>query len=558
MAEAQHPGFSLEAIRIRDDEFELFRHLIHEATGISLSTQKRQLLCSRLGKRLRHHGLETFHEYYEYLASRDASGDERRHLINAVTTNKTEFFRELHHFDFLRSTLVPKLVARAARGEPRRVRIWSAGCSSGEEPYSIAMLLADALPDFENWDVKILASDIDTDILERASNAIYPESLIAPVPASMRHSSFEAHGEHGGHRVTRKLRDLVKFRQINLIEGSWPIRTHFDVIFCRNVTIYFNRATQEKLYEHFTRYLLPQGYFIAGHSENLHWLSHLFAAVGNTIYTLNPALKGKQSLHPRSNQSLHPPRKHSLRPPSKQSLNPPRKHSLRAPSKQSLHPRARALPPSPPKRHSIKPARVASLRPRRHDSLSIERSLDKDVKRGSIQSGEVWSSDEPSLVSTVLGSCVAACLFDPTAAIGGMNHFMLPEAPEGSLTAAAYGSNAMEILINELMNLGARRDRLKAKLFGGAHVLKNLKQGLKVADSNAAFAKEYLVREGIAIAGERLGGDSPLQVHFFTHTGKVLLRTVRGKEAIAEHDLSYRKELTLRMTLPPPTDVTLF
>jgi chemotaxis protein methyltransferase CheR len=581
--ESTESGRGVEHVAIDDREFELFRNLIHEATGIALSNQKRQLLCSRLAKRLRHHGLRSFTEYYEFLRKRDPARAEQRILINCVTTNKTEFFRESHHFDFLRSTVVAELQARVARGEPRKLRIWSAGCSTGEEPYTIAMLLADSISAISEWDIKILASDIDTDVLDQAANGVYTEHLTDRVPATIRRFAFEPYGEHGAVRVRRELRDLIKFRQINLIAPTWPIRTHFDVIFCRNVTIYFNRATQRQVYEHFSRYLQPDGYFIAGHSENLSWLPQLFTAAGNTIYRLNPELAAKRSVAPRHRslppaarpRSRRPPAAASARAPSQRPAGRVRPKSLRPPpipslSPSSQHPAAGSkllgssyhspviIESTPVSRL---PSKSPSRRPPASPSLAAnEIVLEPHVKRARIQSGEVWSSEQPSLVSTVLGSCVAACLFDPIAAVGGMNHFMLPEAPEGSLLAASYGSNAMELLINQLLKAGARRDRLKAKLFGGAHVLKNSDQGHKVAESNAAFAKEYLERESIAVLAQRLGGTNPLLVNFFTHTGKVLLRTIQGKAAtIGEKELRYYKALTKKISQPPPSgDVTLF
>jgi chemotaxis protein methyltransferase CheR len=485
-------------------------------TGIALSNQKRQLLCSRLGKRLRHHGLENFSQYYEYLCNKDANQEELRHMVNAMTTNKTEFFREAHHFDFLRSSVVPALMARSREGGPRKIRIWSAGCSSGEEPYSIAMLLDDCLPALGAWDVKILASDIDTNMLAHAEAAVYSEADIAKVPAAMRRASFERFEDGPEYRVRRELRELIKFRQINLIDKVWPIRTHFDVLFCRNVTIYFDRATQKLLYSHFTRYLAPGGYLVAGHSENLSWLSSLFRPVGNTIYQMTTVPAARRSVSPRV---------------------------------RSLRPVAASPGPSRSKAPSVRAERMATPQSERAGELAVE----DGVLRARIQSGEVYASAAPCLVSTVLGSCVATCLYDLEVAIGGMNHFMLPESGENSALPACYGVHAMELLIDRLLALGARRERLQAKLFGAAHVLSGSEQGRRVADSNAAFAKEYLLREGIATLAERLGGKSPLQVNFFTHTGKVLLRTIRSQQqAVADVELRYQSELEQRVSAPPP------
>jgi chemotaxis protein CheD len=198
-------------------------------------------------------------------------------------------------------------------------------------------------------------------------------------------------------------------------------------------------------------------------------------------------------------------------------------------------------------------ANRVSAAPERVSLLAQDLPVESGVQRARIQNGEVFASSAPSLVSTVLGSCVASCLYDATAAIGGMNHFMLPDCvTPDSLLPASYGVNAMELLINHLMALGARRDRLQAKVFGGARVLQGSEQGAKVGDANVAFVKEFLVREGIAIVAHRLGGTHPLQVNFFTHTGKVLLRTIVGQErSVAERERRDRSELNNRISQPP-------
>lgn len=536
-------------------------------------------MCSRLGKRLRHLGLGSFSQYHEYLSNDDGDHAELGHLVNCVTTNKTEFFREPHHFEFLRSSVVPALVARARDGAPRKIRIWSAGCSTGEEPYSIAMLLADALPRISDWDVKILASDIDTAVLARAAAGVYSERTVAPVPLQMRRSAFARFDDTRDFRVADELRRLVTFRHINLIDDKWPIRTHFDVIFCRNVTIYFDRTTQEQLYTHFTRYVGPQGYFIAGHSENLHWLSHLFQPAGNTIYALNPELLTQKSQAPRPGSlparagSRGPHR--SRGPRAGRSRAPAeRAHGQRAPTAERAPTakraptaerapaaeRARASDPMRfPGAHLERPSVPARCAPvSKRDPLDDVLIVDCGVERVRIQSGEIYAGAEPSLVSTVLGSCVATCLFDLESGVGGMNHFMLPDSGQGSWLPACYGIHAMELLVDQLLALGAHRGRLKAKIFGGAHVLAESEQGRKVADSNAAFAREFLAREGIPLLAERLGGTRPLQVHFFTHTGKVLVRAIRGQgTAIADVETRYLSELNERVTQAPPS-ATLF
>jgi chemotaxis protein methyltransferase CheR len=277
--------------RISDKEFRAFRELIFAEAGISLSDAKRVLVCSRLSRRLRHYGFETFSQYYDHLMSGDPAGDERLKMINCITTNKTDFFREMHHFEFLRSQFFPELRERVLRGGARRLRIWSAGCSSGEEPYSIGMTVRDVFGFLPGWDIKMLASDIDTDMLSAAERAIYPAERLESVPAEHQRRYFlRGRGEWAGYfKVRSELRDLVTFRRINFADAAWPIQTRFDVIFCRNVIIYFNRETQRRLFERLATYLQPDGCLMVGHSESLQWLSDLFVPLRGTIYRLRDA-----------------------------------------------------------------------------------------------------------------------------------------------------------------------------------------------------------------------------------------------------------------------------
>jgi chemotaxis protein methyltransferase CheR len=271
---------------ITDQEFERFRSLVHAQTGIALGDSKRQLLCSRLGRRLRHHGYSTFSQYYDHLRKRDPEGEELIRMINAITTNKTDFFRESHHFDLLRSEVLPALGTRVAAGGPRKLRIWSAGCSSGEEPYSIAVTVLDGLPRPWGWDVKILASDIDTDMLARGEEGTYPEERLAGVPADLRARYFvRGRGPQAGLvRVRPEVRDLVVFRRINLREDAWAVRTLFDCIFCRNVIIYLDRTLQRSLVGRFLDLLKPGGYLFLGHSESLLGMRPGLAYLGQTVY----------------------------------------------------------------------------------------------------------------------------------------------------------------------------------------------------------------------------------------------------------------------------------
>jgi chemotaxis protein methyltransferase CheR len=287
--------YSSGLFTISDQEFRAFRELIFQEAGISLSDAKRALVCSRLSKRLRHFGFKTFSQYYEYLMSSDPDGEERLQMINCITTNKTDFFREAHHFDFLRQFFFPQVRERGLWGLPKRLRIWSAGCSSGEEPYSIGITAREFFASLPGWDVKILASDIDTEMLRTAEQGIYHAERLASVPAElMRRHFLRGRGEWKGYyRVRSELRELVTFRRINFAEESWPIHTRFDLIFCRNVIIYFNRETQRRLFERLAKYLHPYGCLMVGHSESLQWLSDMFVPMSGTIYRLKDARRDR-------------------------------------------------------------------------------------------------------------------------------------------------------------------------------------------------------------------------------------------------------------------------
>ena len=271
---------------LTDLEFGILSALVASHTGIALGSDKRALLQARLGRRLRALGLSTFMEYYRILKDQGADGPELVRFVNAVTTNKTEFFREAHHFDHLREHVAPALEAAAAEGAERVVRVWSAGCSSGEEPYSIAITLADALPSAEGWDVRILASDIDTDVLERARVGTYTLEEVAAVPRTALHRYFlRGVGNNDGlARVRPELRRRVAFRRINLLDDAWPIRTAFDVVFCRNVLIYFDRPTQTRVLERLLRFVKDDGLLVLGHAEGVHALVSGLRHAGNTMY----------------------------------------------------------------------------------------------------------------------------------------------------------------------------------------------------------------------------------------------------------------------------------
>lgn len=261
--------------------FDHLRGISISHTGIQVPDIKQEMFYARLSKRLRQLGLSDFDSYIAHLEQHwDQEGTA---FINALTTNLTSFFRENHHFDFLRERVTPDLLSRGQR----QLRIWSAGCSTGEEPYSIAMTLSEACTGTPlQW--RILATDLDTDVLDRAARGVYALDRLEGLPIERKRRFFmKGKGPRSGYaRVNIELRERIEFRQLNLVK---PIRLEerFEVIFCRNVVIYFDRETKAQLVGKFAEHLQPAGHLIMGHSESLHGLSHQFRSIGNTIYQLN-------------------------------------------------------------------------------------------------------------------------------------------------------------------------------------------------------------------------------------------------------------------------------
>jgi chemotaxis protein methyltransferase CheR len=262
-------------------EFQLFRDLLARQTGIALAPSKRLLLVSRLQRRLRELGLGSFSDYYKLVAA-DRSGEELRRMVNSMTTNKTSFFREPHHFEFLENWLR----TLEAQSGPRRLRIWCAACATGEEAYSIAMTVLTALNAAAGWNVRILATDIDTDVLDKAQAGRYREETAAGIPAeALRRFFLRGRGEWSGYLQARpELRALITFRQLNLIDEIWPMQRPFDAIFCRNVIIYFDHETKRKVVNHLAGHLRDGGVLFLGHSETTVWSRDLLQPAGLTVF----------------------------------------------------------------------------------------------------------------------------------------------------------------------------------------------------------------------------------------------------------------------------------
>jgi len=264
----------------RHDFMELSSFIYNEL-GIKMPETKSTMLTGRLNRRLRALGLSTFSEYCEFLFSPKGQEEEMVHLVNAVTTNKTDFFREPSHFDYLVRSVLPKL-----QDQLRNLRVWSAGCSTGEEPYTLAMVLADYQATHAGFRFDILATDISTRVLDIARRAVYPLERIEPVATAYR-KKYLLKGRDKKNpevRIVPELRQRIRFGRLNFMDDDFGLREKVDIIFCRNVIIYFDKPTQEKLMGKFCRYLNSGGFLFLGHSESLHGYDIPLVPVAPTIY----------------------------------------------------------------------------------------------------------------------------------------------------------------------------------------------------------------------------------------------------------------------------------
>jgi chemotaxis protein methyltransferase CheR len=271
-------GEVLREFAFSDADFRSLAQLAYEYAGIALADSKRNLVYSRLSRRLRALGLISFQDYRQYLAENDR---EIEGFINSISTNHTKFFREAHHFDHFRTHVAVPYVQSGYRSHDRRLRVWSAGCSAGEEPYTIAVVLKREIRDIENHDVRILATDIDTDVLAKAARGEYPMSAIDDVPKTYQ-DFFEPVGDDRV-MMDEGLRSLIVFNRLNLME-QWPFHGLFDAIFCRNVMIYFDAGTKAALVQRFTQQIKPGGWLYIGHSESLIGSHPGLHLVGRTVY----------------------------------------------------------------------------------------------------------------------------------------------------------------------------------------------------------------------------------------------------------------------------------
>jgi chemotaxis protein methyltransferase CheR len=270
---------------ISEKEFLRLRNLVHQEAGIWLSQAKTALLVGRLSKRLRHHGLKSFKQYYDLVAN---SPEERVQMLDTLTTNETRFFREPQHFELLKSVIFPKWAEEAATGRRgRKIRVLSAGCSTGQEPYSLAMVLLDRFPAASGWEIEIIATDLSTRALEIARTGIWPAAKADEIPSSYL-KAFMLKGfadQAGKMKAGAEIRSIVQFFRMNLNGPAYPLMGKFEMIFCRNVLIYFDLRGRERVVRRLASFLSPDGYLFLGHAESLHAMGDCLRTVVPTVYT---------------------------------------------------------------------------------------------------------------------------------------------------------------------------------------------------------------------------------------------------------------------------------
>jgi len=279
----EEPGRMEQSAVLSARDFGRLSRFIYDTCGIKMPEVKKTMLEARLQKRLRALGMRSFTEYCDYLFSGEGLEKELVQMLDMVTTNKTDFFREPDHFQYLTQTVLPEWLKKHPNGT---LAIWSAGCSSGEEPYTLAMVLTEFALRNPGFDFRILATDISTRVLEKAKNAIYAESQVEPVPLELKKKYLLRSKDRtsGVVRIVPELRDKVRFRRLNFMDDDFGMREQLDIIFCRNVIIYFDRPTQEKLLQRFHRHMKPGASIFMGHSETLSGLDVPLVSVYPTVY----------------------------------------------------------------------------------------------------------------------------------------------------------------------------------------------------------------------------------------------------------------------------------
>lgn len=493
-------------------QYQTVKSLIYKYAGIALTDFKQVMVQGRLAKRMRKLAMDSYGEYLDYLQNPE-NANEITQFINVLTTNKTDFFRESHHFDFLAKTAFPAIEKRAKETGNRKLRIWCSASSTGEEPYTLAMCVREHFGAAHGWDIKILASDIDTDVLKAAEAGIYNPDRVSELDSGLLKKYFQrtSKSPDADYEVKQTLKDLLTFRRLNLHDSHWPINTAFDIIFCRNVMIYFDAPSQSKIISHFADYLQKDGHLMIGHSESIYGLSDQFALLGDTIY--------QKTSEPRHKSNL-------ARATSKMYTRTER-----------LESHTRPIAP-----HS--PCTISPLDTNSKDPVHP------------IIIGEVFVSDTPTWISTLLGSCVSVCMYDDAAGVGGMNHFMLPNSTDDSGVCNRFGVHAIELLINSLMSLGADRRRLQAKIFGGCNA--TYSSFARIAADNVEFANRFLKTEGIPITKSYTNEGMGMNVQFHTKSFRALVRVLDRSESLKVENESKRLAPVILKTMQACQSVTLF
>jgi chemotaxis protein methyltransferase CheR len=275
----QPSGFEQREFPMTAENFATLQQCAYDSTGIKLTEHKKEMVYSRVARRIRQLRLGNFDEYCALVE--DLKHSEHDAFVNIITTNLTSFYRENHHFEFFRSTVIPWLQNK--NQFTKKLRIWSAGCSSGEEPYTLAAVIQQSGA-FRYWDIKILATDLDSDTLNKGRVGKYSAEKLDNL-SDEQYKSLFARSEDGAMlNVKDELKSLIHFKRLNLMENPWPMSGPFDVLFCRNVVIYFDKDTQKQLFERYANLMVPDGYLFIGHSESLNGVSDRFKVCGKTIY----------------------------------------------------------------------------------------------------------------------------------------------------------------------------------------------------------------------------------------------------------------------------------
>jgi chemotaxis protein methyltransferase CheR len=273
---------------LRQKEFDLFQALIYREAGIYLSQAKKALLAGRLNRRLRQLGMKTFNEYYRLVTGGD--DEERVRMLDCICTNETQFFREPRQFELLENRVLPALKERGEEGfTSRKIRVWSAACSTGEEPYSLAMVLLAHFPPSSGWEIEILATDLSTRALETASQGIYPDEKVKHIPPSYL-KTFVLKGtrsQAGKIKASPEIRSVVRFHRLNLNQPTYPIVGRFDLIFCRNALIYFHSESKARVVHRLLSHLAPDGHLFLGHAESLNGVTKRVRSVIPTVFAFN-------------------------------------------------------------------------------------------------------------------------------------------------------------------------------------------------------------------------------------------------------------------------------